>query len=106
MAALPRPYWKGYLKLSLVSCPIAVYASTSSSERIAFKQVNRLSCRQFLRQIKGSEKMGEPKTAQPFSDEIKETSSLGTGTEPKPRPDAVDDPKKKEESPKTTQRTE
>ena len=39
--ALPRPYWKGYLKLSLVSCPVAIYASTSSSERIAFKQVNR-----------------------------------------------------------------
>jgi hypothetical protein len=30
----PRPYWKGYLKLSLVSCPISVYAACSSSERI------------------------------------------------------------------------
>jgi len=27
----PRPYWKGYLKLSLVSCPIALYTATSSA---------------------------------------------------------------------------
>ena len=31
--APPRPYWKGYLKLSLVSCPIALYTATSPSER-------------------------------------------------------------------------
>ena len=31
-----RPYWKGYLKLSLVSCPIALYTATSSTERVAF----------------------------------------------------------------------
>jgi DNA end-binding protein Ku len=35
-----RPYWKGYLKLSLVSCPIALYTATSSSERVAFRQIN------------------------------------------------------------------
>ena len=37
----PRPYWKGYLKLSLVSCPISVHAACSSSERISFRQINR-----------------------------------------------------------------
>ena len=37
----PRPYWKGYLKLSLVSCPIAVHAACSSAERISFRQINR-----------------------------------------------------------------
>jgi non-homologous end joining protein Ku len=31
----PRPYWKGYLKLSLVSCPIALYTATSAAERAA-----------------------------------------------------------------------
>jgi hypothetical protein len=30
--AASRPYWKGYLKLSLVSCPIALYNASSSSE--------------------------------------------------------------------------
>ncbi|MGH6988526.1 MAG: Ku protein [Stellaceae bacterium] len=38
--AAPRPYWKGYLKLSLVSCPIAVYAGASSGERVAFRMIN------------------------------------------------------------------
>jgi len=36
-----RPYWKGYLKLSLVSCPVAIYSASSSSERIAFRQINK-----------------------------------------------------------------
>ena len=37
----PRPYWKGYLKLSLVSCPIALSPATSSSEKISFRHVNK-----------------------------------------------------------------
>jgi Ku70/Ku80 beta-barrel domain len=37
----PRPTWKGYLKLSLVSCPIALYTGVDAGERISFRQVNR-----------------------------------------------------------------
>ena len=37
----PRPNWKGYLKLSLVSCPIALYPATSASERVSFNQLNK-----------------------------------------------------------------
>src|SRR6188472_4343496 len=37
----PRPHWKGYLKLSLVSCPIALYPAVSPAERISFRQVNK-----------------------------------------------------------------
>ena len=37
----PRPNWKGYLKLSLVSCPIALYPASSGSERVSFRQINR-----------------------------------------------------------------
>src|SRR5690242_3659159 len=37
----PRPNWKGYLKLSLVSCPIALYPATSASERVSFRQINK-----------------------------------------------------------------
>jgi Ku70/Ku80 beta-barrel domain len=33
------PYWKGYLKLALVSCPISLHAACSNAERIAFRQV-------------------------------------------------------------------
>jgi DNA end-binding protein Ku len=37
----PRPYWRGYLKLSLVSCPIALYPATSDREKINFHQINK-----------------------------------------------------------------
>jgi DNA end-binding protein Ku len=36
-----RAYWKGYLKLSFVSCPIALYSATSAADRVSFRQVNR-----------------------------------------------------------------
>jgi DNA end-binding protein Ku len=37
----PRAHWKGYLKLSLVSCPIALYPATSEREKISFNQLNK-----------------------------------------------------------------
>jgi DNA end-binding protein Ku len=37
----PRPNWKGYLKMSLVSCSIALYPATSATERVSFNQLNR-----------------------------------------------------------------
>ena len=37
----PRAYWKGYLKLSLVSCPIALFPATSEREKISFHQINK-----------------------------------------------------------------
>ena len=36
-----RAYWKGYLKLSLVSCPIALSPATSDSEKVKFRSVNK-----------------------------------------------------------------
>src|SRR5271166_3715942 len=54
-----RPYWKGYLKLSLVSCPIALYTATSSGERIAFRQINKKTGHR-LRQQLVDEETGEP----------------------------------------------
>src|SRR5215469_10657861 len=38
---MPRPSWKGYLKLSLVSCGVALYNASSSSERVSFNTLNR-----------------------------------------------------------------
>ena len=37
----PRAYWKGYLKLSFVSCPIALFPATSEREKISFHQINK-----------------------------------------------------------------
>ena len=38
---MPRSSWKGYLKLSLVSCAVALYNASSSSERVSFNTPNR-----------------------------------------------------------------
>src|SRR5215467_9296021 len=37
----PRANWKGYLRLSLVSCPVALYPATTESDKIRFNQINR-----------------------------------------------------------------
>src|ERR1700689_233143 len=57
--APPRPYWKGYLKLSLVSCPIALYTATSSGDRVAFRQINKKTGNR-LRQQLVDEGTGDP----------------------------------------------
>ncbi len=36
-----RANWKGYLRLSLVSCPIALYPASSLSEKVSFNRINR-----------------------------------------------------------------
>jgi len=37
----PRAYWKGYLRLSLVSCPIQLFPAASEREKVRFHQLNR-----------------------------------------------------------------
>src|ERR1700681_3489140 len=37
----PRGNWKGFLRLSLVTCPVALYPATSDSEKVSFNQINR-----------------------------------------------------------------
>ena len=39
--AASRPFWKGFLRLSFVLCPIALYPAVSAAERISFRQVNK-----------------------------------------------------------------
>jgi DNA end-binding protein Ku len=34
----PRANWKGFLRLSLVNCPVALYPATSDSEKISFNR--------------------------------------------------------------------
>lgn len=46
-----RPYWKGYLKLSLVSCPIALFTATAASERVSFRQINRKTGHRLRQQL-------------------------------------------------------
>jgi DNA end-binding protein Ku len=54
----PRAYWKGYLKLSLVSCPIALYPASSSSERVSFNRINKKTGNR-LKQLQVDSETGE-----------------------------------------------
>ena len=55
----PRAYWKGYLKLSLVSCPIALYPASSSSERVSFNRINKKTGNR-LKQLQVDAETGDP----------------------------------------------
>ena len=59
----PRANWKGYLKLSLVSCAIALYPATSSSARVRFSTLNRATGNRVKRQYI------DPETGEPVEDE-------------------------------------
>jgi len=37
----PRAYWKGFLRLSLVSCPVSLFPATTTREKISFHQLNK-----------------------------------------------------------------
>src|SRR5438128_1055418 len=50
-----RPFWKGYLKLSLVSCPVAMFPASSSSERVSFRQINKSTGNRLKQQLVDSE---------------------------------------------------
>src|SRR6185503_5269962 len=57
MVMAPRAYWKGYLKLSLVSCPIALYPASSSSERVSFNRINSKTGHRLKQQMVDAESM-------------------------------------------------
>ena len=38
---MPRSSWKGYLRLSLVSCAVALYNATTTAERVSFNTLHR-----------------------------------------------------------------
>ena len=60
-----RAFWKGYLKLSLVSCPIALYTGTSATERVSFRQINKKTghrlCQQLVDEVTREPVEGEAK---------------------------------------------
>ena len=58
MAAARRAYWKGYLKLSLVTTPVALYPASSQAEKTHFHQINRKTGNR-LRQQMVDEKTGK-----------------------------------------------
>jgi DNA end-binding protein Ku len=47
----PRANWKGYLKLSLVSCAVELYPATTTKDRVAFHMINRETGHRLRRQL-------------------------------------------------------
>ena len=37
---MPRASWNGFLRLSLVSCPVSLVPATTEAKRIRFNQLN------------------------------------------------------------------
>jgi DNA end-binding protein Ku len=46
----PRPYWKGHIRLSLVSFPVQLHSATSTGGRVQFHQIHRESGRRVRHQ--------------------------------------------------------
>jgi non-homologous end joining protein Ku len=46
-------YWKGYLKLSLVTCPVALYPASSKADKTRFHQINRKTGHRLRQQMVG-----------------------------------------------------
>ncbi len=55
----PRPNWKGFLKLSLVSCAVALYPATSTSQRVRFNIINRKTGNRIRNEVVDAE-TGDP----------------------------------------------
>jgi DNA end-binding protein Ku len=47
----PRPLWKGFLKLALVACPVALYPAFSATARVSFNTLNRATGNRLRRQM-------------------------------------------------------
>jgi Ku protein len=56
---MPRAYWKGHLRLSLVTCPIELFPATSQAEKTHFHQINTRTGHR-LRQLMVDEETGDP----------------------------------------------
>ena len=55
----PRPSWKGFLKLSLVSCAVSMYPATTTSQRIRFNIINKATGNRIHNEVVDAE-TGEP----------------------------------------------
>ena len=52
---MPRAYWKGFLKLSLVTCPVVLYPATTAAEKTHFHQINKRTGNRLRQQMVDSE---------------------------------------------------
>jgi DNA end-binding protein Ku len=55
----PRAYWKGYLRLSLVQCPISLYPAATERDKIRFHLINKRTSHR-IRYLKVDAETGKP----------------------------------------------
>ena len=66
----PRPYWRGYLRLSLVTCPVVLYPATTQAEKTHFHQINKRTGNRLRQQM-----------VDPETDEVVDKEDKGRGYE-------------------------
>ncbi|MFL5065672.1 MAG: Ku protein [Xanthobacteraceae bacterium] len=66
----PRPYWRGYLRLSLVTCPVVLYPATTQAEKTHFHQINKRTGNRLRQQMVDAE-----------TDEVVDKEDKGRGYE-------------------------
>ena len=81
----PRAYWKGYLRLSLVSCPIQLFPATSEREKVRFHQLNRATGNR-IRYMKVDAESGD----EVASDDIVKGYEVSKGNYIEMEPDELD----------------
>jgi DNA end-binding protein Ku len=82
----PRANWKGFLRLSLVTCPVALYPATSDTEKVSFNQINRKTGHR-IKYAKVDAETGEEVT----SDDIMKGYKVDTDTYIEVSKDELDD---------------
>lgn len=82
----PRANWKGFLRLSLVTCPVALYPATSDTEKVSFNQINRKTGHR-IKYLKVDAETGDEVT----SDDIVKGYKVDTDTYIEVSKDELDD---------------
>lgn len=80
----PRAYWKGYLRLSLVSCPIQLFPAASEGEKVRFHQLNK-STGNRIRYVKVDSETGD----EVASDDIVKGYEISKGSYVEVEPDEL-----------------
>jgi DNA end-binding protein Ku len=80
----PRAYWKGYLRLSLVSCPIQLFPAASEREKVRFHQLNK-STGNRIRYVKVDSETGD----EVASDDIVKGYEISKGSYVEVEPDEL-----------------
>jgi DNA end-binding protein Ku len=61
----PRANWKGYLKLSLVTCSVELFPATSDKEKVSFHLLNSATGHRLKQQYEATRNWPQSKSKAP-----------------------------------------